>query len=238
MTRKEFMERLEALLRDISDGEREEALQYYNDYFDDAGPENETTVVEELGSPEQVARKIKTGLSESSSEYTETGFEDIRFRDAQKMIPRTQGAGGTGTDGKSSGQQSGPEIQKTTNFWKILAIVLLCVVAAPVLVPAGAGVLAVIAAIIIGLLALCFGVAVAGIAILIAGIAVIVIGITKIFILPAAGITMAGVGFLLLALGLLVSMATIWCGIKVVPWLIQGIVGLISYPFRKAGAKE
>ena len=41
MNRKEFMERLERLLWNISDSEREEALQYYNDYFDDAGEENE-----------------------------------------------------------------------------------------------------------------------------------------------------------------------------------------------------
>lgn len=47
MNRKEFMERLERLLWNISDSEREEALQYYNDYFDDAGEENEAKVIEE-----------------------------------------------------------------------------------------------------------------------------------------------------------------------------------------------
>ena len=39
MNRTEFMSQLEILLRNVSDGEREEALQYYNDYFDDAGAE-------------------------------------------------------------------------------------------------------------------------------------------------------------------------------------------------------
>lgn len=41
MNRLEFMRRLEALLSDISQSEREEALQYYNDYLNDAGVENE-----------------------------------------------------------------------------------------------------------------------------------------------------------------------------------------------------
>ena len=41
MTRVEFMNELRALLWDLSVEEREEALQYYNDYFDDAGAENE-----------------------------------------------------------------------------------------------------------------------------------------------------------------------------------------------------
>ena len=37
MNRVEFMRQLESLLRSIAPMEREEALQYYNDYFDDAG---------------------------------------------------------------------------------------------------------------------------------------------------------------------------------------------------------
>ena len=41
MGRWEFMRKLEELLSDISPSEREEALQYYNDYFNDAGRENE-----------------------------------------------------------------------------------------------------------------------------------------------------------------------------------------------------
>ena len=45
MNRQEFMKRLEELLQDISENEREEALQYYNDYFDDAGAENEAQII-------------------------------------------------------------------------------------------------------------------------------------------------------------------------------------------------
>lgn len=37
MNRAEFMRRLAELLRDVAPTEREEAIQYYNDYFDDAG---------------------------------------------------------------------------------------------------------------------------------------------------------------------------------------------------------
>jgi uncharacterized membrane protein len=34
-------------------------MDYYNEYFDDAGPENEQKVIEELGSPAQIAARIK-----------------------------------------------------------------------------------------------------------------------------------------------------------------------------------
>ena len=40
MDRAQFMKQLERLLSDISEAERQEALAYYNSYFDEAGPEN------------------------------------------------------------------------------------------------------------------------------------------------------------------------------------------------------
>jgi len=48
MNREEFMAKLKALLGDIPAEEREEALQYYEDYFDDAGADNEAEVIREL----------------------------------------------------------------------------------------------------------------------------------------------------------------------------------------------
>ena len=76
MSRWEFMRQLEKLLSDISPNEREEALQYYNDYFNDAGMENEQEVIKALGSPEQVAKIVKDGLGDGGSqgEFTENGF--------------------------------------------------------------------------------------------------------------------------------------------------------------------
>ena len=49
MNRAEFMRRLAELLGDVAPTEREEAIQYYNDYFDDAGTENESGVIASLG---------------------------------------------------------------------------------------------------------------------------------------------------------------------------------------------
>ena len=76
MSRWEFMRQLEELLSDISPNEREEALQYYNDYFNDAGRENEQEVIAALGSPEQVAGIVREGLEDGGSqgEFTEKGF--------------------------------------------------------------------------------------------------------------------------------------------------------------------
>ena len=62
MNKVEFMRQLERLLQNISEQERQEALQYYGDYFDDAGPENEQAVLEALGNPARVAENIRRDL--------------------------------------------------------------------------------------------------------------------------------------------------------------------------------
>ena len=62
MNRIGFLRQLEELLRDIPDNERREAMEYYRNYFDDAGPENEQKIIEELGSPAKVAESIKKDL--------------------------------------------------------------------------------------------------------------------------------------------------------------------------------
>lgn len=62
MNKEGFMSSLEGLLADIPTAEREEALQYYNDYFEDAGWENEESVIRSLGSPRKIAENIKAEL--------------------------------------------------------------------------------------------------------------------------------------------------------------------------------
>lgn len=58
MTRNEFMFQLRTKLKRLPQSDAEDAVAYYQGYFDDAGPENEQAVIEELGSPSEVAGKI------------------------------------------------------------------------------------------------------------------------------------------------------------------------------------
>lgn len=225
MNRKQFMKELERLLNDIPASEREEAIQYYNDYFDDAGAENEAQVIEELGSPAQVARTIREGMSEGSGEYTERGYEDERFRNHQEVA----------ADYREGKEERTAYRQTNANLWKILCIILLCILLCPIIIPIGIAVLAAAAAVIIGIIGIAIAAAAAAFALPIAGIATIGFGIYKLFLVPAVGIALGGIGCLLLAVGILVCLLAIWICSKVLPVCIRGIVSLIRYPFRKAG---
>lgn len=83
MSRQEFLHELENLLQNIPVADRQEAIQYYEDYFEDAGIENEDQVVKKLGSPERVAAIIQEDLRSDSTvdsgEFTERGYQNPAF---------------------------------------------------------------------------------------------------------------------------------------------------------------
>ncbi|QNM05211.1 DUF1700 domain-containing protein [Qiania dongpingensis] len=92
MNRAEYMKELAYLLQDVPDEEKEEALQYYEDYFDDAGVENEAQVISELGRPEKIAAIIRegarNGYENQDAEYTEAGYRNERYRSPQyEVVP-------------------------------------------------------------------------------------------------------------------------------------------------------
>lgn len=220
MNRARFIKELERLLLDLPAGERKEALQYYNDYFDDAGPENEAQVIRELGSPAQVAKTIREGMSENG-EYTERGYEDARFRNPQEISP---------------GYQEAPfQKRKSQDPWKLLCILLLCFLLFPVVVPIFVVLLVVVLSVFIGMIGILIGAVVVAVAFPIAGIVLIGFAVYNLFLFPSVGITLGGVGCLLLSVGILIFLLAIWLCKTLIPLSIRGIVSLIRYPFRKAG---
>ena len=76
MTRVEFIAALRAKLSMLSADEREDAIQFYQEYFDEAGPENEQAVIDELGSPDAVAEKILSGEGKIVQRGWQSGAHD------------------------------------------------------------------------------------------------------------------------------------------------------------------
>ena len=114
MDRAEFMRRLTALLNDVPPAEREEAIQYYNDYFEDAGEGNEQGVIASLGSPEELAKSIKAGLQDGGSmgEFTESGFrgyEEHRRNEIMQMQAREESTADSGTAGGQTSAYGGSQ---------------------------------------------------------------------------------------------------------------------------------
>ena len=69
MNREEYLKRLSFLLKDLPEEEIEDAIAYYEDYFEEAGEDKEEQVIRELGSPEKIAKMI----SRESIQKKDTG---------------------------------------------------------------------------------------------------------------------------------------------------------------------
>ncbi len=120
MTKLEFMKELESLLPDIPLEERDEALQYYNGYFDDAGEDHEQEIITELGSPARVASIIKADLNpnatdrESKGYFTEKGYQETikneyEIVDVQKTTTENNGQTNINQTGNSYNSNSAYE---------------------------------------------------------------------------------------------------------------------------------
>lgn len=235
MRREEFITQLDSLLQDISAEERVEAMQYYNDYFDDAGEDEEESIIEQLGSPVKVAAEVKAGLharDDDAAEYRETGYTDTRFE--YREAPAEHNSNEYSHEGSYADTVINSEKKPWTNKPLKIALIILVVLAVlPILGPIAVGIVAAIFGIIIAIVAIFAAFVVAAAAIAIAGFGVTIAGGVTLFTNAASGLLVTGVGLILLVLGVIATAASIKLCTVVFPGIIRGIVHLGRKILRK-----
>lgn len=315
MDKRIFLDRLQMQLSDLTMEERREALEYYEEYFADAGEENEEEVIASLGTPEQVAEQIKAGLhKEEEGMFTENGYrekiesdnppevygkkaekpeeESEKQQDRRGPLPwgngsqknkswrrnfegrpgngggqRSEGArAGGGFAAGQGGYQDGPngyrfgaerdgytdagqgsrsyspgqdaKKKEGMSGGMIVLLVVLGVLASPVILALGAGLLGVI----LGLFGTVIGVAVALIVVVIAflavGLGLFIGGFSLLFTYPLSGIICIAVGCFMIALFLLCVLLLVLLCSKFFPWLIREVEGLGKYLSRKWSGRK
>ena len=216
MTKEQFLFQLEQKLLDIPEDERAEAMEYYRDYFNDAGSENEEQVIVELGSPDKVAASIKEGLRGGREDGSTVG-----------QPPQARGTAGSYSEANQGRKQ-------TDARSKWILIILVAVFTFPVWIGAvGAlfGVLVAAVATVFGLLIAAVALAAAG---LVAGVVCFIVGIVRFFTGGfVTGLMTVSVGLLLFAMGCLCTAALIFVVGQVFPWMIRGLSNLLHNGLRK-----
>lgn len=277
MNRAEFLKQLEYLLQDMPEDEREDAVAYYRDYFEEAGPDQEAAVLRELGSPERIAAMIRAdwnGQLKGGGEFTDSGYQDERYREPGRQMvkrpdfPETEredGADGAGRDaggrrrhsqgegggagapsgrGGSGGEEfkredGGPE-SRGDRWGKAMAVgllIFLAVLAAPVLLGLGSGVMGLAAALVSLVFALLLGLAAGTFVCLLIGIVLTGVGIMVMTGELFSGIMSVGVGVSCLGLGCLgLALCLLFYG-KLLPAVLRRLAGALRLSFggRKRG---
>jgi len=186
--------------------------------------------MENLSAPLQIQDFEIINHSQNGWEDATTQYQDGWENRAEDQF-QDNGAGKKDIGFRQNGNS------QQTNIWKIIAIILIVLIAAPIILPMGLALMAVLIALIVAALAIVFAIGLAGFAVCFAGGAIIVAGLTKVLLTPAVGILATGIGCLLLAIGILLSWAIISVLFKIVPGMIRGIVKILGTPFRKAGVR-
>ena len=65
MTQTQFLDELAQLLQPLPREEYNEAIDYFTELFEEAGPENESSILDGLGSPKEVANELLSKLASS-----------------------------------------------------------------------------------------------------------------------------------------------------------------------------
>lgn len=240
MDREKFIKELSFLLQDIADEDREDALYYYEDYFAEAGKENEEKVIRELQSPERVAAIIKAGLNssfEDNIEYSESSMKNSGYDKPDEIVVNSDKKE---TKEKKEGYRSYKETKKSgfqgnpdRNRVLLIAIIVMVAIFGLPFFGAGFGILF---AVFMVLFCLGFVFAVAGVAVMAVAGVLIIKGLTLLSTTLGAGLISIGAGVLCIALALLLFMNVKW-PFKIVPNIFRGIINTIRSIVSKVGEK-
>lgn len=211
MTRQEYMEQLKKYLKRLPKEDYENAIEYFSEYFDEAGPQKEQQVMKELGEPKEAARELLLNLLQESVENDQDIVEE-------KAAVQPEAASG--------GKKRSPG--------KIILLAILVLCASPVSLALLVGVLAVLLAVVITATAVIFSLGITSIAATAGGIVTVGFGATLVLKSAAAACMMIGGGFLMAGIGILAGVLTIY----ICKWCANGIGRLVNRFVRKKVRKD
>lgn len=226
MNRQEFLRQLESLLMHVPANERVDALAYYNDYFDEAGVENEQNVIQELGSPQKVAQSIIEDVRNAGDEQT---YEEVKGQYSQNTYQN-----------HNTYQNQYRDVEKKKfKTWQIVLIVLLLIVTFPVWIGLVAGLFGALIGVLGGLFGVLVGLAGSALGLVIGGIVVVGAGVLCAIASPLEAMTCIGVGLILTAVGILLGLLFVLLALEWLPKLVKAIVGWVKSLFhRNEGGNE
>lgn len=238
MSRKEFMEELQVLLGELPAEEREEALRYYESYFEEAGENQEQVVLDELGSAGRIAAQILRDyrMENGSGMYTEQGYQDaekskqtpVRYSEERETANDSQKS--TSTDG------SGITItKKGMSGGTLVVVILLAILTFPIWISIFGAAFGILMGLFGASIGITVGFGVGGIGCLIGGVAAFAVGIVKTLTVPVVGAGLIAIGLLAFGVGCLM-IAAVGGIIKLVIWVVKGLINILSRIFH--GKKE
>lgn len=216
MNRSEYIKKLNEFLSDLPDDERAGAISYHEELFDDAGVENESQVIESLGSPRYVADMIlkDSGMMTVTGENSLTGQNN--FKDNENNYQNGYNNQNFSNQ-NSTGYNQQYNNDKNSSSAKVGSIILMIVI-----IVFTSGLWISLFGVLFGLF---IGVCAAGLGLLIGfgvgGVTCLLSGIIYLFNAFPLGLICIGIGCVLIALTILIAEPVFKLGINLFKWSIE-----------------
>lgn len=213
MDKYDFIRELEKELSGLSEDEKSSAISYYKELFEDAGSDREQELINNLGSPADIAESIKR----------ESGTVTVHEQ------PENSGGSSSRSEKENSEENSAPRTESKRDAGTALLLTAVVLLTSPVWLPVLISVYAVIITILVTvfIIAFVFG---------IIGIAGIIAGFSSLFAVPPVGLVLLGMGLLFTALTLICAPFLCKGIFNICRAVINGTVGIFHRIFYKKGA--
>ena len=212
MNKETYLQELRKALKVLPQTDRDEAIEFYEEYFDDAGIENEAKVIEELGDPKVLGKKILIDVVDrqyapagDAQENVVMAAPQVASQQNYQQIPQEM----PGQNGQAygAGTQQGapmPEVKpkkEPSSGLTALKIVLAALFAIP-LSPVIFALLIVVCVLIFVIFVTLGSLVLAGGGVMIGGFVTIIAGIITFFVSPVGGMVVLGSGLACFGAGL------------------------------------
>jgi uncharacterized membrane protein len=221
VNRKEFLRKLQLELYKLPRHEIDDAIAYYNEYFEEAGVDQEQAVIKELGTPSKIATQIKADYAVRQLESMESnrgnraGANTGNYNNTNGYTASNDSGAGSNRNDKAPGKLSAA-------WWVVIGIVG-GIFAAPIAIPVAFTLAAVLVSLFIGIVALLIAGLVTAIVLIVLSIVAVILGLTLLA-------TSAPLAVLVIGMGLM--------GISLMALFTVGIVALSNLFFQFIARKH
>lgn len=230
MNRKEFIEKLSFLLQDISDEERHEALDFYENYFDEAGIENEQKVILELKSPERVAAITKDGLKGQFEERIYAGNQGFSNDDYEMNYEITEPKSQEKKENKIFDRWK--QMDSQDRLILVIIGIVLCIPITFSIFGIVGGVFGIGFSAVVAILCVIFGLWIVTFIFHLLAVILMVIGGITLFIHPGAGMIYLGAGCILIGLGTTFGKLASWFFKDCIPHVVDTVSNALHKIFH------
>lgn len=230
MNRIDFMKEFRAGIVKLPYQKAEAALEYYERYFEEAGPKNEERVLQELGDPSELARKIMEDFYRSETEkgnesetQESTSSYDFSSKETQNNYNFT-----SGTDAFNINDIKLEESKETRSNFKVPTssplFILLVIIAIPVVAPLLFGAIG----LLIGVEVTIFALGVVSFILTVAGVICLLAGTATLGGQFMTGVFVIGMALIIFGFALIMGLITKYANRFVNVFLLGSIGDLIT----------